>query len=278
MHELINETVRVFSLCRDGLWSTLEENRDTDPGLVNFVHAQSYFIGDRSQSLVILIQNGRLWDAEIIMRTIMEATIHILFVCYTHEDERGQKIREFWSDLAEINDLKRSEKAKIILQRIGSNRSTEMGIKPLVLTEDEEKALRDKWPKKRRQSLEQKWSFTEIVFFLESNMHESRGGELIRSTLHNYALSSHLIHADETALSLLWDRNHRAPEEQEKLISAHASRLLSDSLTFMFVVWSAVLDVFRLEKSQLNSIFGEAKALFQQFHKEEDLFWRTQET
>ncbi|MDT4956136.1 MAG: hypothetical protein QOJ02_4274 [Acidobacteriota bacterium] len=135
MNLLINESVRIFSICRDKLWSLLEEKRVDYPELINFAHAQLYFIGDRSQSLVLLIQNGRLWDAEIIMRPIMEATIRILFVCYSSESERFERINEFWSDFSDVNDLKRSERAKMLIQRLGSTRANDIGIKPLILKE-----------------------------------------------------------------------------------------------------------------------------------------------
>lgn len=164
------ESVKIFSVCRDRLWSLLEEERPAHPELANFAHAQLYFIADRSQSLVMLIQNGRLWDAEILMRPIMEATIRLLFVCYSAENERAQRINEFWSDFAEIGDLKRSERAKAVVERLGSTRASDVGIKPLILKEEDERKLRDRWPKRLRQALEQKWSFSEIVFFLESAM------------------------------------------------------------------------------------------------------------
>lgn len=277
MQLLINETVRIFSLCRDRLWSLLEEQKSVHPEFINFTHAQLYFIGDRSQSLIILIQAARLWDAEIIMRSIMEATIRILYVCYSNENERIQRINEFWNDLAEINELKRSERAKVVLRCPEQTRGNEVAIKPLVLPANEEKELRDRWPRKLRQALERKWSFSEIIFSLESNMDEDKGGAFVRSILHNYALSSHLIHADESGLSLLWDRNHRPDDEREKLEIAHICRMLSDSLSYLFVVWSALTEVLKLDRSELNNAYQDAEPLFQQSHTGAEDFYQTQE-
>jgi hypothetical protein len=278
MQLLINETVRIFSLCRDHLWSQLEEQKSTHPDFINFTHAQLYFIADRSQSLIVLIQAVRLWDAEIIMRSIMEATIRVLYVCYSSESERTQRINEFWNDLAEINELKRSERAKTILQHFGQKQGNEVAIKPLILSADKEKELRDKWPKKRRQALEQKWSFSEILFFLEKSMDADKGGAFIRSTLHNYGFSSHLIHADESGLSLLWDRNHRPDEEREKLAIAHMCRMLGDSLSYLFLVWNALVEALKLDKNDLETTYQEAQRLFQQFNIGAKDFYRTQKT
>jgi hypothetical protein len=277
MNELINETVRIFSLCRDGLWKTLEGKSQSNPIVVNFIHAHLYFLGDRSQSLIILIQNGRLWDAEIIMRSIMEAVLHILFVCYAEDSEREGMINEFWNDMEEINRLRRSDKAKILIQKMDSSVSTEKGIKPLVLTDDEENATRSKWTKKNRQAVEQKWSFPEIISFLETRLDDSKGGSTIRTMLHNYAISSHFLHADESALSLSWDRNQRSAEEAEKLVLAHTCRLLSDCLSYMFIVWVSVLKAFNLDKSELNAVHKEAQPLFQQFKIGDEQFWETQQ-
>jgi hypothetical protein len=278
MQMLINETVRISSICRDRLTSLLEQQKSTHPEFINFAHAQLYFIADRSQSLIILIQEVRLWDAEIIMRSIMEATIRILYVCYSGESERVERVNEFWKDLSEINELKRSERAKILLERFDQKHGNEVAIKPLVLSTDEEKELYDKWPKKRRQLLEMKWSFSKIIVFLESVMNKDKGGALIRSTLHNYSLSSHLIHADESGLSLLWDRNHRPDEEREKLEIAHVCRMLSDILSFLFLVWSALVEALELDKNELDNTYQEAGQLFQLFDIGARDFYRTQES
>ncbi|MDT4956138.1 MAG: hypothetical protein QOJ02_4276 [Acidobacteriota bacterium] len=108
-------------------------------------------------------------------------------------------------------------------------------------------------------------------------MDREKGGMLIRSTLHNYAMSSHLIHADESALSLLWDRNHRPEEESEKQAIAHTCRLLSDNLSHLFLIWNALIEAFKLDKTELNNVYREAKSLFQQLELGEEGFWQTQE-
>lgn len=87
-----------------------------------------------------------------------------------------------------------------------------------------------------------------------------------------------MIHADESALSLLWDRNHRPREEGEKLSDAHACRLLGDSLSYIFLIWSALLEAFDLEKKELEDVYGEAKQVFHQLNLIGESFWRTQET
>lgn len=276
MQMLINETVRVFSICRDQLTSLLDEQKSIHPEFINFAHAQLYFIADRSQSLIVLIQAVRLWDAEIIMRSMMEATIRILYVCYSSENERIERINEFWKDMSEINELKRSERAKMLVERFGERHGNEVAIKPLVLSPNEEQEIRDKWPKKRRQELEMKWSFSKIIAFLESVMDVDKGGALIRSTLHYYSISSHLIHADESGLTLLWDRNHRTVEVKEQLEIAHMCRMLSDILSYLFLTWSALVEVLKVDKAALDNTYQEAKQLFQQFDIGAENFYKTQ--
>lgn len=91
-------------------------------------------------------------------------------------------------------------------------------------------------------------------------------------------MSSHLIHADESGLTLLWDRNHRPEEEGEKLAIAHACKLLSDSLSYLFLIWYALVSALGLDKTELNDVYEEAKLLLQQFGMKEEEFWLMQET
>lgn len=50
----------------------------------------------------------------------------------------------------------------------------------------------------------------------------------------NYTQSSHLIHADETAIGVINDRELRTLEQKEALMNLHEVRLLSDCVSLYY--------------------------------------------
>ncbi len=63
---------------------------------------------------------------------------------------------------------------------------------------------------------------------------------LFGSFLHTYAVSSHLIHADQTAMNLIWERRERPTQERDALVAAHAARLITEPVSLFFVCWRAL--------------------------------------
>ena len=72
---LLHKTVHQFSHLRDAMVCLIERARMSDPDLARTVGALIQFAAERAQSVVLLIQGGRLWDAEILMRTFTEAIL-----------------------------------------------------------------------------------------------------------------------------------------------------------------------------------------------------------
>jgi hypothetical protein len=277
VREVIEDTNQAFTRFAELLYSELSKRRETDTELADFAQNSLRFIVGRSDSLLLLLQAGRMWDAEILIRPIMEATFRILFVCHCDERERRVRLHEFWTDLAEINWLRHSERAKTILARAPDKHDFARAFKLLILEQKEEDEIRKKWPKRKRQALEQKWSFTEILAELERQMSGTLNTGFVRGILHSYGQSSHLIHADETAFGLFWDRQARSPDERKKLVVAHACRLLSDILSYLMANWVALSRVFCFDRAPFDNLRKATKRLFKVFDAAQAEFWQTQQ-
>lgn len=199
----------------------------TDDDFFNLLRAYYSFIHERTQTLFLLVQNDCLWDADIILRPIAECTVKFAYVSSFDETKRLQKANEFWEDLAEINRLKQSNQAKLIaeLTNIDSNFLTDQ-----ILSEEEEKIMSEKWTKQTRQKKEQPWSYNEMIKTISINYEFKE----ILGLARNFTQSSHLIHADETALGVINDRENRPAEQKEALMNLHEVRLLSDCVSFYF--------------------------------------------
>lgn len=202
---------------------TLVENTD----FYQLLREYYTFIHNRTQTLFLLVQNDCLWDADIILRPIAECTVKFAFVSSFDNEIRNAKVREFREDLAEINTLKQSNQAKQIIEL------TEIESKflsDIVLEDSKYRILSEKWTKSIRQKTEQPWSYNEMIKTISKNYDFKE----ILGLARNFTQSSHLIHADETALEVIKDRENRTPEQKEALMNLHEVRLLSDCVAFYF--------------------------------------------
>ncbi|MBT2342139.1 hypothetical protein J7E36_23735 [Pseudomonas fluorescens] len=171
--------------------------------------------------------------------------------------------------LNEIEDLQRSERAKPFAAG-SDNQDTQMLIGGVILDPDHEAELRAKWPKSKRNSLKQKWSFSEMARVLcdfHKNGLDLRG---YKSFLHGYGMSSHLIHADQTAMDLIRDRSTREPQERALLERAHFAGLATEPVSILFLCWRAMVYATGVESSK-KDIVQSVLALNEQadiYHRE----------
>lgn len=225
------------------------------------------FIHDRTQTLFLLVQNNCLWDADIILRPIAECTVKFAYISSFEESIRNEKVREFWEDLAEINRLKQSNQASQIIELTNINSKF---LSDIVLNEENKNILSAKWPKKTRQQKEQHWSYNEMIKTISINYDFKELVGLAR----NFTQSSHLIHADETALGVIRDRELRNEEQKEALMNLHEVRLLSDCVAFYswLVKISSKLHNTKMNLELINKIndFENEKLEFKYLEKKID--------
>lgn len=202
---------------------TLQNNDE----FFNLLRSYYSFIHQRTQTLFLLVQNDCLLDADIILRPIAECTVKFAYISSFDTIERLNKVKEFWQDLAEINKLKQSKQAKLIVELTDINSTF---LKDQILSEEDEKILSEKWTKQIRQRKEQPWSYNEMIKTISINYDFKE----ILGLSRNYTQSSHLIHADETAIGIMKDREDITYEEKEALMNLHEVRLLSDCVSFYF--------------------------------------------
>jgi hypothetical protein len=240
MIELQTASLDAYSHTRDLCVEVLNKGKLINPEFSNFAHTLLHYYSDRIQSLNILSQNGRLWDSEIVYRSALECITRLIFVSIADEAEKKIRIREFFYDLDEVESLERTNKAEVVVNN-SDDELTRTLIGGVVLTQGEEFKLREKWPKKARKLLKQKWSFSEMVREVTCYNSKNLDFRKYSTLLYSYNLSSHFIHADNTAIALTWDRNNnREPLELETLIKSHTSRLLTDPVSMLVLCLKAI--------------------------------------
>lgn len=260
----VYQSVDAFSMLRDYIVALIDphlENSEYVQGVAPLIH----YVSERCQAFSMLMQYGYLWDADIVMRCIVEASIRIGYLSFASEAERKIRASEYWDYLAEINQIKLSNRASLAVQTTGEE-SLKRGLEPLILSPTEDAKLREKWSSKKRQDIEQKWSFTRIINSLENHMIETTGTSAMKSALWTYGLSSHLIHADETAMKITGDRLQRPEPEQKKQIIAHAARLFSDEISNMVFVAFALTYALETPQTELKSLVKKIEPFYKQLN------------
>ena len=219
--------------CAKNLLGLISNDLAHDKDLLVTIKCLFSFIYDRQDAQLLLLQEDRVWDAQMLARPILEAVTKLLFITIAPKSERDIRIREYWNDLSDINSIRQSEIAKILIQE-GSTEAARLPFYKLVLTESEESVLRSKWPKKRRQELESKWSYIEMTRWLESNINDEFT-KTLSPLSHYYRMSSHLLHADESGIGIVIERSQRHEQERNLAIRAHLAMHISDAIMQLFI-------------------------------------------
>ncbi len=163
------------------------------------------FILGRMDSVTLLMNAGKKWDANILWRSALEVFGKFLRITNPANEPalREEKLREFWVDINDIERMKDSNWAKKIL---ATDRQQDSKLyEPFVLTEEEENILKAKPTyanRTYRKALGESWSFNNIFMKLAQ---EGKTFHLIPLThmQHRYLILSHLVHGDAWGLKII---------------------------------------------------------------------------
>jgi hypothetical protein len=221
-----------------------------------------------------------VWDAEIVLRSFYEANAKLWFICFSPAAKRDALVEEFWGSYASMHSHKKAFRALPAAELFGrQNKATEGAILSALSNQN----IFDfgQSDKRARKALEQKWSFTEIIRCLAKNSSGVSELKDVLGLLHMYGQQSHLIHADESALDLMLDRELRPLEENQLLACAHVSRIFSDQTSLW--TFSAMALAHRYEgKTEIESslwakcamVHKLAKPFIDRFNESQAEFYR----
>ena len=182
-----------------------------------------------SESILILLLNGALYESDVLLRTVMEGTIKYCYLMCGDMQTRQQKYCEYKKDLVEIDKLLDHRKAleAIEILKEFSNNST----KPFevnILDDKTVSQIEAKYPNKTRNLLKQKWTYGHLLRELAKDNKEYEGQ---LASLSSYSLMSHFCHFDWTGVSNRNDQIISAAKGDETLDIGHGERILSNVLS-----------------------------------------------
>lgn len=182
-----------------------------------------------SESILILLLNRGVFDADVLLRTVMEGTIKYCYLMTGTVETRKKRYIEYRVDLAQIERLEDHKKAveSVEILKEFSNNNTKP-FEACILSTEEYDLLSATYTKQKKNDLKRRWGYSALLRELAKDNQEY---EAQLGSLSTYALSSHFCHFDWTGVS-----SRNAPvlsprEESEVFDFAHALRILSNVLS-----------------------------------------------
>lgn len=222
-----------------------------------------------SISALKLVTELRLWDCEILLRTVVEGSLKFAFISSASGDERDARAREFTDTLRDIAALKRHRRALIALSQLPADGPQWQPIRDVLLTSDEVDELEAEYPKASRDALERKWGFARMV---ETLAKSGPRYAALTGLLYNYGMASHSTHLDGDAVLMMWERERRPEHRLHAVELAHGARLIGDTLTFADLRTSEFIRIHGADANQLGSVRKRREDLTLRLNGAHDLF------
>ncbi len=258
-----------FNICKP----YFSENSQTENELHWVVTQLAISCHLTSESSLILIGHNRLWEAEILIRSTLEGTLKLIYICMGDEDEQEIRKNEYWDDLPRIKALKRHQHLSAFLSQV-DNPSSDIWepLKRLLLEQEDIDEVNSAYPFKLRQQLQQKWSFGEIVKTLSTS--DTVKFDSLMGLYFVYGMGSHLIHQDADAVGLIWERNQREQWRREALELAHGAREISDLLTLAMIQTLMVFKLHQADPAPIAEVFQSHQEFRNELQKVHTQWWQ----
>jgi hypothetical protein len=183
-----------------------------------------------SSSALLLVGFERVWDAEILSRSVFEGTVKF---CHLLGDPKNAALRfdEYEISLSDIASLADHQKARRLIE-IAPGLKDDMAavLQELILSEEKRAELAARYKRQERRRIQAAWGFSGIVEQMVRN--EEGLGDLAAGLLHGYAMASHVAHADYLGIGMVMEREHRPENRRIATHHAHAARMISDQLWY----------------------------------------------
>lgn len=269
--------LNAISQMRDQIAKYFWQVHSVTPARDTLYHLMTY-VSERSQSVSFLTSHGYIWDAEILMRTFTETCSKIWLICFSPHREQPQLITEYWTELEQVHAHQAKHKAQFA-EAIFDKANKEADVRVFRSLQNASIFDFGEQNKAERKRLKQKWSFSEIIGYLETRSDDGAPTKGMKALLHMYGMQSHLVHGDNKAMDLITDANNRKAGEKELRCVAQISRIMSDQLYFWHYCQMALAQHFghKLELEVLKPMLEEfdviSKSIHNQFNASQDNFY-----
>lgn len=251
---LVSQASHLIGDCFDHAKPMLSKDYIGLPPQVRFVAAQLFIDCQlSSESVLLLLREGKEWDADLINRAVMEGSLKLAYMLHGSIQEVEEKVYEYWDVLPVFSVIRHSEHAKSFLADVPNPDAPEW--KPfheLLVEPSTINAIRSKYSRRDRQIIEEQWSFSGICKAFSAS--ENAGLRRLAGLAHGYTMSSHLLHKDADGIGMVWDRKMREPHRQTAVVMGHSARIISDICSFGRLRLFSLLRVCHAPEEELKVI------------------------
>jgi hypothetical protein len=205
-----------------------------------------------TQSCMELIWPGFVWQAEILERSLLEATIKLIYISID-KSKINQKLDEFENNISDINQYKRRKEMLDFLDGVKIDNEVTKHTFQNVTKYDVEM----KFNQRERKKILEKWTFNSMTKEIDS--YKIPGFDKLKYFQNYYTNTSHYIHVDIDCLDLIWDRDNRGDEENIALTLAHMGRELTDLYFFNAMRTYSLIKLYDIDESILPNYLESKK-------------------
>jgi hypothetical protein len=182
-----------------------------------------------SESALLLVAWGQLWDAEILVRSVFEGSLKAAYLLQS-PGSFEERHRQYSHDLFQIGLLKDHAKYAELLRVLPAESDGEWRpFRERLLDDATREEIAAAYPKPTRSSLETRWGFTGLIAGLAQDADPLF--KRFTGLASSYSMASHVTHVDSIGASIALERDMRSEERRNTLTLAHGVRLLSDIMT-----------------------------------------------
>jgi hypothetical protein len=207
-----------------------------------------------TQSCIELIWPGFVWQAEILERSLLEATIKLIYIAID-KSTIDQKVDEFQNVISDINQYKRRKELLEFLDNIHIKNDVDEHALRNVTEYDVEMNLNQK----ERKKVLEKWTFNSMTKEIDS--YKIDGFDKLKYFQNFYSNTSHYLHVDIDCLDIIWDRDNRDDREREAITLAHMGRELTDIYVFHAMRTNSLLRLYDIDNSVLSKYLKSKKSI-----------------
>lgn len=201
-----------------------------------------------SQALLHLILEDYFWEAEALLRTILEESIKLAYVA-CEPLQINNEIFEFSQMLPYINGTKRNKRIENLLNIVDlAEKSREVDIYKKIL-DCELPSIDENINRKNRNEIKRKWDFMSMIETIQN----SGIKELVNTTVlsYPYGMMSNIVHMDFDGLNYIYERFERSDEERDKINTLQLCRQYSDIYNLMLARTISICLIYQTEYTEL---------------------------
>jgi len=225
-NQLISEASYYIGECFDIGKPFLDYNVRYTPPVTRFVSAQLFLDNFLTgESILILLSHEKFWDAEILLRTICEGSVKFAYIL-ENRGSSDERANEYFYILTHQNSVKRSNRLELMLKESAFPKESSKVFRKIIISEEEQKSIREGTNRVSRKLLEERWSFNGILQYF-SNL-DDPWYEFLKPLIYQYGMASHLVHKDGDGIGMVWERSQRSAEEEDAIKLSQSARILYD--------------------------------------------------